>query len=166
MAGGYPGYFNPYLQSAYPQAYQSPQYQTPYPMQTTTPYPQQVQQQIQQAQAPPSMTPPTIHAEIIQAKSMDEIEKFPVNAGTSQLFQLSDDSAFVIKSVYPNGQFDIEIYAKQPKKPAPPPIDTARFVTWDALGDALEEWAEKRNSGTGRGRKKRTDEPEAVTQEG
>ena len=160
MAGGYPSYFNPYLQSAYPQAYQTPVPQYP----TMTPYPQQAQQQIQQAQAPPSMTPPTIHAEIIQLKSADEVERFPVNAGTSQLFQLADDSAFVIKSVYANGQYNIDIYAKQPKKPAPPPIDPAQFVTWDALGDALEEWAEKRN-GTGRGRKKRTDEPEATTQE-
>lgn len=163
---GYPGYINPYLQTAYPQTYQSPlpQYPTPYPTQTTTPYPVQTTTpypQQQQTQAPQSaMTPPTIHAEIIQAKSMDEIEKFPVNAGTSQLFQLSDDSAFAIKSVYPNGQYDIEIYAKQPKKPAPPPIDPAKFVTWDALGDALEDWAEKRNGGTGRGRKKRTDETE------
>lgn len=159
MAGGYPGYINPYLQAAYPQAYQAPVPQYQYPMQTTAPYPQQVQPQVQQA-APQSMTPPTIHAEIIQVKSMDEIEKFPVNAGTTQLFQLSDDSAFVIKAVYPNGQSEIDVYAKQPKKPTPPPIDPAQFVTWDALGDALEEWAEKRNSGAGRGRKKRTDESE------
>lgn len=155
MAGGYPGYFNPYLQSVYPQTYQTPQYPTPYPVQ----YPQQAQQ-IQQQAAPQSMTPPTIHAEIIQVKNADEVEKFPVNAGTSQLFQLADDSAFVIKSVYPNGQTETDIYAKQPKKPVPPPIDPAQFVTWDALGDALDKWAAGRE--TGKGKRKRQDEAEAA----
>ena len=154
---GYPGYINPYLQSAYPQTYQTPQYPTPYTVQTA--YPQQVQQQA----APQSMTPPTIHAEIIQVKSTDEVDKFPVNAGTSQLFQLADDSAFVIKSVYPNGQTETDIYAKQPKKPVPPPIDPTQFVTWDALGDALDKWAAGRE--TGKGKRKRQDEPPEMVQE-
>ncbi len=125
-------YFNPYLQSAYGQmqGYQMPQYQSPYPQATA--------QQIQAQQpAPQSMTPPTIHAEIIQVKGVEDVERFPVNAGTSQLFQMSDDSAFLIKSTYPNGQSDIDIYTKQPKKPPAPALDPSQFVTWDKLEERL-----------------------------
>lgn len=98
---------------------------------------QQPQQSFQPVQQ--GMTPPTRHAEIVQVKSVEDADKYPVNAGTIQLFQLMDDSAFVTKYVYPNGQVDIDIYTKQPKKQPEPPVDTTQFVTREELEKRLAE---------------------------
>lgn len=139
---GYPQYFNPYLPVGYQQGAGFQQFQQPVPQ-----YPA-YSGQGQQTQ---TMTPPTVHAEIIQVKSVEEAERFPVNAGTSQLFQLADDTAFVMKSTFANGESAVDIYAKQPKKPAQPPFDPTLYVTREEL--------EKRLEGLTRGRK-RQEKPE------
>ena len=132
----YPYYNPPYFggQSPYmgnmgmvPNPPAVPQYQPQYPAQG------------QPSQAmPQTMTPPTIHAEIIQARSIEDVERFPVNAGTKQLFQLADDSAFVMKCVLANGETALDIYDKRPKKPAAVPPDLSLYVTREELERRLE----------------------------
>ena len=120
-------YTNPYAVNnlyGYGYPYQ-PTYQ---PMQTAPAVPQQT--------AAP-MTPPTVHVDIIRVNSVEEVTGYPVNAGTTQMFQLGDGEAFITKEVLANGQANIDIYPKQPKKPAPPPVDLSQFVTWDALEEKL-----------------------------
>lgn len=122
---GYGGY-NPYQVPQYPA---TPQQQTPQPM-----------------------TAPTIRVDIIRVNNAEEVAGYPVNAGTTQMFQLGDGEAFITKEVFPNGQASIDIYPKQPKKPAPPPFDPSAYVTRDELEERLAGL-------TGRHRQRR-EEPE------
>lgn len=70
----------------YPQIF--PQYPTYQPMQAMQPQP--VQQQ--------GMTPPTVHADIVQVSSEAEAAAFPVAAGASQMMVAKDDSASAIRA--------------------------------------------------------------------
>lgn len=91
-----------------------------------------------QTQAPGQqlMTPPTIHAEIIQVSGRDEAENWPVGPGQSQMMMARDDSAIYIKTVYANGQAAFLPYLKeQPKPPAPQPD----YVTREELEARLAE---------------------------
>ena len=91
-------------------------------------YQQQVQQQ--------TMTPPTIHAEIIQFGSEEEIDRFPMQAGASQMFMSKDEQHIVIKTMYANGQYNKDYYDKRP--PAPE-VETAQFVTREEAIKLIEE---------------------------
>lgn len=71
--------------------------------------PQQASQQL--------MTPPTIHAEIVQIGGEDEAVGFPVGAGQSQMMMTRDDSAIFIKTAYANGQSSIAKYVREKAKP-------------------------------------------------
>ena len=81
-------------------------------------YPNQFQQQIQQNPIPQqqaTMTAPTIHAEIVQISSMDEGVNYPVGAGQTQMMIMKDDSAILIKTAFPNGQSNLEVYERKKK---------------------------------------------------
>lgn len=80
---------------SYQQFYQ-PQYQTPYGgFQGGN---NQMQQQAQTA--PQMMTPPTIHAEIVQIADRNEALNFPVGAGQAQMMITRDDSTIFVKSAF------------------------------------------------------------------
>lgn len=114
------GQYTPYGYGVY-NPYQAPQ------------YPAAPQQQA----APQPMTAPTIHVDIIRVNNAEEVAGYPVNAGTTQMFQLGDGEAFITKEVFANGQSNIDVYPKQPKKPAPPPFDPSVFVTREELEERL-----------------------------
>lgn len=103
-------------------------------------YPQQ-QQPIQQVQQPvqQSMTPPTIHAEIIQVENEQVAESHPMSAGTSQMMIAKDDSAIYVKTMYANGQYNMDVYLKRPATPKKPEIDMGAYVTRDELENRLKE---------------------------
>lgn len=85
----------------------------------------------------PQMSMPTIHADIIQAGSIEEIRAAQVNAGMTQMFILRDDSAIVIKSAQ-----GITIYERRPPEE---PKDPAVYVTREELErrlSALEKGAD------------------------
>jgi hypothetical protein len=83
-------------------------------------------QSVQQTQAQ-TMTPPTIRAEIIQLPE-DEIDRYPMAAGTSQMFMTTDDGHIIIKSMYQNGQYDKTYYDKRPPAPPAPVFDPSEYV--------------------------------------
>jgi hypothetical protein len=83
--------------------------------------------QNQPIQAQQSMTPPTIRAEIIQLPE-DEIDRYPMAAGTSQMFMTTDDGHIIIKSMYQNGQYDKTYYDKRPPAPPAPVFDPSEYV--------------------------------------
>ena len=87
----------------------------------------------QQAQMQ-GMTPPTIHADIIQVGNEEEAWSYPVAAGSSQMMMARDDSAIFIKSAFPNSQPSLEIYRKEERKEKP----AANYVTKEELAAALE----------------------------
>ena len=117
--------------NGFPATYQ--QY-TGYQQQPYNAYQQQYgyQQQVQQQ----TMTPPTIHAEIIQFGSEEEINRFPMQAGASQMFMSKDEQHIVIKTMYANGQYNKDYYDKRP--PAPE-VETAQFVTREEAIKLIEE---------------------------
>lgn len=116
---GYMGFPVGY-QSVYPQQYNGTMYQP------ATPNIAQTQQ---------LMTPPTIHAEIVQVSSKDEATNFPVGAGQSQMMMMRDDSAIFIKTVYANGQASLLEYIKSLPKAEPLPD----YVTRQELEERLAE---------------------------
>lgn len=75
-------------------------------------YLQAMQQQMMPQQPVQQMSPPTIHADIIQVGGQDEVERFSVGAGVSQMFMARDDSAIYIKTGTPNGA-DLVVYERR-----------------------------------------------------
>lgn len=101
-------------------------------------YPQQ--QQMQQVQQPvqQGLSLPTIHAEIIQVDSEQVAENHPMQAGTSQMMIAKDDSAIFVKTMYANGQYNMDVYVKRPQKPKKPDVDMTAYVTRDELENRLK----------------------------
>lgn len=92
--------------------------------------PQQAQQQM--------MTPPTIHAEIVQVGNKSEAINFPVGAGQAQMMMAKDDSAIFIKTAFANGQSNIVEYVRKAPDPETPSAD---YVTREEFERRLAELA-------------------------
>lgn len=88
-------------------------------------YMQSMQQQFQQA---PQMTLPTIHADIIQVNAPEDVERFPVGVGASQMFILRDDSTIFVKT----GTVVAVYERKQQTTPAAP-----TYITREELEERL-----------------------------
>ena len=93
----------------------------------------QSQPQPQQQPQQQMMTPPTIRAEIVQVDSMAAIDRFPMAAGTSQMFMTKDEQNIVVRSMYANGQHSDDIYDKRPPEPPAPTLNPADYVRKDEL---------------------------------
>lgn len=107
---------------------------------------QQPAQQAQQSQH--GLTPPTIRAEIVQVDSLDAIDRFPMAAGTSQMFMTKDEAAIVVRSMYANGQHNDDIYDKRPPAPPAPTLNPDDYVRRDELKDLLAELLQARTAST------------------
>lgn len=104
----------------YPQMFPQYQYQIPqYQQQNTQPVPQQ------------TMTPPIVHADIIQVGSEAEAQNYPVAAGASQMMVSKDDSAIYVKTAFANGQSNLDVFVKRPPAPPEKPVDMGLYVTRD-----------------------------------
>lgn len=126
---------------SYQQFYQ-PQYQSPYVGFQSGNSQSQMQQQ---AQAPQMMTPPTIHAEIVQIADRNEAVNFPVGAGQAQMMITRDDSTIFVKSAFANGQSSLAEYVKKEPEPQKTQAD---FITREEFERRLAELyksAEKRD---------------------
>jgi hypothetical protein len=113
----YPQFLNPYQPAQYQQSVQ----------------PQQQQPQAQQQ----GMTPPIVHADIVQVSSEAEAANYPVAAGASQMMILKDDSQIFVKEAFSNGQTNLSVYVKRPPEPPEKPVDLTAYVTWDKLEERL-----------------------------
>lgn len=91
---------------------------------------QPAQQQTQAAQ--PMMTPPTIHAEIVQVEGEQAAAQYPVGAGASQMMMARDESAIFVKTATANG-YTLDVFDKRPPAPTPPPFNPSEYVRLDAL---------------------------------
>lgn len=114
--GFYPGYYNP--------AQMQPAQQQGNPFQNVTGSGQ-------------AMTPPTIHAEIVQVGSEQEAESFPVAAGASQMMIAKDDSFIAVKTAYANGEATVNLFVKRPPAPPKPTVDLSAYVTRDEMENRL-----------------------------
>lgn len=114
------------------QPFMDPQFARVHGQQQTQPA-QQAQQAVPQQPAQPTMmTPPTIHAEIIQVDGEAAAAQYPVGAGMSQMMIARDDSAIFVKSATANG-YTLEVFDKRPPAPTPPPFNPSEYVRIDAL---------------------------------
>ena len=102
---------------------------------------QQPAQQIQQSQQ--SLTPPMIHADIVQVDNEQAAMNFPVGAGSSQMMIAKDDSAIFVKSALPNGQVTMDVFVKRPPAPPKQEPDLSNYVTWDKLKEYLAGLSKK-----------------------
>ena len=114
---------------SYQQFYQ-PQYQVPYNSF------QSGNNQMQQQAQSQMMTPPTIHAEIVQIADRAEALNFPVGAGQAQMMIAKDDSAIFVKTAFANGQSNLVEYVKKAPEPQTP---TADYVTREEFERRLAE---------------------------
>lgn len=95
---------------------------------------QPMQQMYQQQQ---TMTPPTIHAEIVQVDGEQAAANYPVAAGASQMMIARDDSAIFVKSAMANGQQALEVFVKRPPAPQQAPFDPKDYVRRDEIEDLI-----------------------------
>lgn len=116
------------------QPYQDPAYMRAYS--------QQGQQQPQQPAQQQRLTPPTIHADIIQIGTLDEMSQYPIAPGASQMFITKDEKTIAVRSMYANNQHSDDIYDKRPPAPPAPTLNPADYVRKDELealiADALQ----------------------------
>ena len=80
-----------------------------------------------------AMTPPTIHAEIIQVESEEAVDTHPHAAGTSQMYMTRAEDKIIIKTQYANG-YDKIIYDKRPPAPPAPAFVPEDYVRRDEIG--------------------------------
>lgn len=85
------------------------------------------------------LTPPTIRAEIVQVDDLPAIDRFPMAAGTSQMFITRDESNIVVRSMYANGQHTDDIYDRRPPAPPAPTLNPAEYVRKDELQALITE---------------------------
>ena len=116
-------------------------------------YPQPQQQfgfqqpQVQQPQQQQMMTPPTIHAEIVQISDRQEALNFPVGAGQAQMMIAKDDSAIYVKTAYANGQSNLVEYVRKASEPEAAMPD---YVTRDEFEKRLAELSKPKPTKTER----------------
>lgn len=126
----------------YPQNYQP--FQAPPPIQNPLYQqapPQMQQQQMTQMQGgnpvpattPQMLTPPTIHADIVQVDGEQAAANYPVGAGASQMMMARDDSAIFVKTALANGQYTLDVFQKRPPAPEKPPLDLSEYVKRDEI---------------------------------
>lgn len=127
--GQYP-FYQQYQQ--YTQPYQQPTVTPPIPSASTAQGPAPMQQP-----TPQMMTPPTIHAEIIQVDGEQAANAYPVAVGASQMMISRDETEIYIKTAFANSQPTLDVYVKRPPAPPEPQINTADFVTWKGLEERL-----------------------------
>lgn len=101
-------------------------------------------------QGPQMMTPPTIHAEIIQVDDMEAIDRHAMTPGTTQMYLTKDEKNIVIRSMYANGQHSDEIYDKRPPAPPAPTLNPTDYVRKDELqtliADAIQNTAQHKTT--------------------
>lgn len=83
--------------------------------------------------APQMMTPPTIHAEIIQIDDESTVDRWPVNAGASQMFITKAEDKIIIKTMGPNGPLPLDVFDKRPPAPPEPVFDPSVYVRRDEV---------------------------------
>ena len=99
-------------------------------------------QPVQQSQQQPApmMTPPTIRAEIIQVDDEgweDYVDRFPVNAGTSQMFMTRSETKVIIKTMGQTGPLPLTIFDKRPPAPPAPVFNPGEYVRIDELDERV-----------------------------
>jgi hypothetical protein len=109
-------------------------------------YGQNQQQQTQQTGQ--MMTPPTIDAKIIQVDSIEAIDRFPMAAGTSQMYMTKDEQTIVVRSMYANGQHSDDVWDKRPPAPPAPTLNPAEYVRKDELQALIAEALQARTAPT------------------
>lgn len=113
-------------------------YQQYYPQYQTQPqYQAQPQYQPPQQQQTQTMTPPIVHADIIQVSSEAEATNYPVAAGASQMMVAKDESAIYVKTAFANGQSSLNVYTKRPPAQPEKPVDLSVYVTREELETRL-----------------------------
>lgn len=136
----------------YPSGYQ-PMQMNPYQQQTYPQYQNQGYNQVQQSPAPQitpangltnsqPLTPPTIHAEIVQVDSRQAAADYPVAAGSSQMMMLRDDSAIFIKMAYANGQSQLIVYPREVEEKKKEANVLDNYVTLDMFNKKISELTE------------------------
>ncbi len=125
------------------QYYQDPAYIRAYGMNAPV-VPQAGQQGGQQAA---QMTPPTIRAEIIQADTLEAIDRYPQAAGTTQMYMTKDEAYIVIRTALANGEHTDVIYDKRPPEPPAPKFDPQEYVRRDELQTLITETIQSMKGG-------------------
>ena len=126
--------------TGFPATYQSPLYGAPAYAQAAyggqggiiSP-PQQQTQQAANYGPQTAMTPPTIHAEIIQVESEEAVDRLPLAAGASQMYMTRDEGCIIVKTQYANGSFDKVGYDKRPPAPPAPVFEPGEYVRKDEI---------------------------------
>ena len=80
---------------------------------------QMMQPHQQPVQQPQPVTPPMIHADIIEVPSIDAMKNYPLGPGITQMFSTQDESAMGVKTMHQDGTYDLDIYLRQAPEPAP-----------------------------------------------
>ena len=89
--------------------------------------------QVSQQQQMQMMTPPTIHADIVQVDGEEAASAYPVGAGSSQMMIAKDDSAIYVKTASANGQASLDVFVKRPPAPKEPAFDPSVYVRKDEI---------------------------------
>jgi len=105
------------------------------PAQLYYPYAQPVQPQPQQA----GMTPPTVHADIVQVDGEQAAMAYPVAAGASQMMISKDETMIFVKTATATGQSSVDVFVKRPPAPPKPEVDMSLYITRDELEKRLAD---------------------------
>lgn len=91
------------------------------------------------AVAPQAVTPPTIHADLIQIGDESEVSNWPASVGAPRGFILRDETKIIFKAVGPDGaELPLDVYVKQPPKPVKATFDPDMYVRRDEVREMVD----------------------------
>lgn len=94
-----------------------------------------------------TMTPPTIHADIIMVDDFAEMDRYPLAAGTNQMFATKDENHFAVRSMHANGEHSDTFYDKRPPAPPKPQINPEDYVRKDEIAALVAETIQSMKGG-------------------
>lgn len=84
-----------------------------------------------------ALTPPIIHADIVQVDKPEAIDRYPLGIGATQMFITKDEELIVIRTMLQNGQHTDDIYDKRPPAPPAPVFNPSEYVRKDEIPSLL-----------------------------
>ena len=89
--------------------------------------------------APQTVTPPIIHADMIQIEDEKAVDNWAVINGSTLMFITRSEDKIIAKAADQSGNVSKTVYLRKPPEPAAPKFDPADYVRIDEIESYVEK---------------------------
>lgn len=91
------------------------------------------------APQPQPVSPPTIHADLIQITDISEVDKYTAHVGAPLGFITQSEDKIIFKTAGPDGPVPLTVYIKQPSQPEKQAFNPVDYVRKDEIKGLVNE---------------------------